>query len=34
MKGFIDEMVAVDKRLDDEDIISYILAGLDVQPFC
>jgi hypothetical protein len=31
MKGFIDEMVAVDKRLDDEDIISYILAGLDVD---
>jgi hypothetical protein len=31
MKGFADEMAAAGKRLDDEDVICYILAGLDVD---
>jgi hypothetical protein len=29
MKGYADEMAAVRKRLEDEDVICYILAGLD-----
>jgi hypothetical protein len=29
MKGFIDEMAVIGKRLDDEVVIYYILAGLD-----
>jgi hypothetical protein len=29
MKGFIDEMAVVGKPLEDEDFISYVLAGLD-----
>jgi hypothetical protein len=29
MKGYADEMAAVRKRLEDEDVIYYILAGLD-----
>jgi hypothetical protein len=29
MKGFTDEMVAVEKHLDDEEVICYILEGLD-----
>jgi hypothetical protein len=31
MKGFTNEMAAADKRLDDEEVISYILAGLDID---
>jgi hypothetical protein len=31
MKGFMDEMVAAGKRLDDEDVICYILIGLDFE---
>jgi hypothetical protein len=31
MKGFIDEMATVGKRLEDEEVICYILAGLDVD---
>jgi hypothetical protein len=31
MKGFVDEMAAADKRLEDEEVICYILAGLDVD---
>jgi uncharacterized membrane protein YgcG len=31
MKGFADEMVAVGKRLDDEEVITYILIGLDFE---
>jgi hypothetical protein len=35
MKGFADEMVVASKRLDDEEIICYILVGLDIgfNPF-
>jgi hypothetical protein len=29
MKGFTDEMVVAGKRLEDEEVICYILAGLD-----
>lgn len=29
MKGYADEMVAARKTLEDDDLISYILAGLD-----
>jgi hypothetical protein len=29
MKGFADEMAAAGKPLEDEDFISYVLAGLD-----
>jgi hypothetical protein len=31
MKGFVDEMAVAGKRLDDEEVISYILAGLDID---
>jgi hypothetical protein len=31
MKGFTDEMAAVGKHLDDEEVITYILAGLDFE---
>jgi hypothetical protein len=31
MKGFADEMVAAGKRLDDEEVITYILAVLDFE---
>jgi hypothetical protein len=31
MRGFADEMTAAGKPLDDDDIISYILNGLDVD---
>jgi hypothetical protein len=31
MEGFIDEMAAAGKRLDDEEMITYILAGLDFE---
>jgi hypothetical protein len=31
MKGFANEMAAIDKRLEDEEVIWYILAGLDVD---
>jgi hypothetical protein len=31
MKGYADEMVAADRRLDDEDVICYILASLDFK---
>jgi hypothetical protein len=31
MKGFADEMAAAGKRLDDEDVICYILVGLDFE---
>jgi hypothetical protein len=31
MKGFADEMAAASKRLDDEEVICYILAGSDVD---
>jgi hypothetical protein len=29
MKGFADEMAATGKPLEDEDFVSYVLAGLD-----
>jgi hypothetical protein len=29
MKGFVDEMAAAGKHLDDEEVICYILPGLD-----
>jgi hypothetical protein len=29
MKGFINEMAAADKRLEDEEVTCYILVGLD-----
>jgi hypothetical protein len=29
MKGFTDEMAATEKPLEDEDFVSYVLAGLD-----
>jgi hypothetical protein len=32
MKALADEMTSAGKRLDDEDIVSYILAGLDLDP--
>jgi hypothetical protein len=28
MKGFVDEMTAAGKPLEDEDFISYVVAGL------
>jgi hypothetical protein len=31
MKEFSDEMTTAGKQLDDDDIMSYILAGLDVD---
>jgi hypothetical protein len=31
MKGFTDEMAAAGKRLNDEEVITYILAGLDFE---
>jgi hypothetical protein len=31
MKGYADEMAAARKRLDDEEVITYILAGLDIE---
>jgi hypothetical protein len=31
MKGFADEMAAAGKWLDDEEVVCYILAGLDVD---
>jgi hypothetical protein len=31
MKALTDEMASVGKRLDDEDLVSYILAGLDMD---
>lgn len=31
MRGFADEMVAAGKKLDDDDIVSYILTGLDSE---
>jgi hypothetical protein len=31
MKGFTDKMVAAGERLDDEQVITYILAGLDFE---
>jgi hypothetical protein len=31
MKGFANEMAAINKRLEDEEVICYILAGLDVD---
>jgi hypothetical protein len=31
MKGFTDEMVAASKCIEDEDVICYILAGLDLE---
>jgi hypothetical protein len=31
MKGYADEMGAAGKRLDDDDIVSYILSGLDAE---
>jgi hypothetical protein len=31
MKGFADEMAAAGKHLDDEEVICYILVGLDVD---
>jgi hypothetical protein len=31
MKGYADEMVAAGKHLEDEDVICYILAGLDFE---
>lgn len=29
MRGYVDEMAAAGKKLDDDDIITYILSGLD-----
>jgi hypothetical protein len=31
MKGYTDEMMAAGKHLDDEDVVCYILTGLDVD---
>jgi hypothetical protein len=31
MRGYADEMAAVEKPLDDDDVVSYILNGLDVD---
>jgi hypothetical protein len=31
MHGYVDEMVAAGKPLDDDDIVSYILNGLDAE---
>jgi hypothetical protein len=31
MRGYVDEMAAIGKPLDDDDIVSYILNGLDVD---
>jgi hypothetical protein len=31
MRGYVDEMAAAGKVLDDDDIVSYILNGLDVD---
>jgi hypothetical protein len=31
MRGYIDEMTVTGKPLDDDDIVSYILNGLDVD---
>lgn len=31
MRGLADEMASAGKKLDDEDLVSYILAGLDVE---
>ena len=31
MKGYADEMAAAGKRLEDDEVISYILAGLDSE---
>jgi hypothetical protein len=31
MKGFADKMAVDEKRLDNEEVICYILAGLDVD---
>lgn len=31
MRGYADEMAVAGKKLDDDDIISYILAGLDYE---
>jgi hypothetical protein len=33
MKGYVDEMAVVGKRLDDDDIVSYILSGCGVQSY-
>jgi hypothetical protein len=30
-KSYADEMAVVGKRLDDDDIVSYILSGLDAE---
>jgi hypothetical protein len=31
MKSLADEMASVGKKLDDEELISYVLAGLDAE---
>jgi hypothetical protein len=31
MKGFADELAAAGKCLDDEEVVTYILAGLDFE---
>jgi hypothetical protein len=31
MKEYIDQMAAAGKKLDDDDVVSYILTGLDVE---
>lgn len=31
MKGYADEMAAVGKKLEDDDVVSYILTGLDAD---
>uniref|UniRef100_A0A0E0DCG4 Retrotransposon gag domain-containing protein n=1 Tax=Oryza meridionalis TaxID=40149 RepID=A0A0E0DCG4_9ORYZ len=31
MKGYADEMASAGRRLDDEELVSYILAGLDIE---
>jgi hypothetical protein len=31
MKEYVDEMAAADKKLDNDDVVSYILTGLDVE---
>lgn len=31
MKGLADEMASAGKKLDDEDLVSYILASLDIE---
>jgi hypothetical protein len=31
MRGYVDEMAATGKPIDDDDVVSYILNGLDAD---